>query len=101
MLPKIAKRTQRHSRNTSLIPIHELKKDLISELDELMTSLNNFKMADNRNVDEPVRNTETPSSDGQHDKTGFQVISGPPTLDDMLGNLQEDMHKQVTRSQLS
>lgn len=44
------------------------------ELDELMTSLNNFKMAD-RTVDEPV-------------------ISGPPTLDDMLGNLQEDMHKQ-------
>jgi paxillin len=45
-----------------------------AELDELMTSLNNFKMGD-RNVDEPV-------------------ISGPPTLDDMLGNLQEDMNKQ-------
>jgi len=42
------------------------------ELDELMTSLNNFKMAD-RQVDEPVI---------------------PPNLDTMLGNLKEDMDKQ-------
>ena len=40
-----------------------------------MTSLETFKIGE-RNVDEPV-------------------ISGPPTLDDMLGNLQEDMNKQV------
>ena len=39
-----------------------------AELDDLMTSLNNFKM-DERNVDEPV-------------------IGGAPNLDDMLGNLQ-------------
>ena len=39
-----------------------------AELDDLMTSLNNFKM-DDRNVDEPV-------------------IGGAPNLDDMLGNLQ-------------
>jgi len=45
-----------------------------AELDELMTSLETFKIGE-RNVDEPV-------------------ISGPPTLDDMLGNLQEDMNKQ-------
>ncbi|XP_023340460.1 paxillin [Eurytemora carolleeae] len=46
------------------------------ELDDLMTSLNNFKMAD-RNVDEPV-------------------IS--PNLDTMLGNLQEDMDKQGVKT---
>jgi hypothetical protein len=38
----------------------------LSELDELMTSLNNFKMAE-RQVDEPVI---------------------PPNLDTMLGNLK-------------
>ena len=41
-----------------------------------MTSLNNFKM-DGRNVDEPV-------------------IGGAPNLDMMLGDLQEDMDKQVS-----
>merc|ERR1719187_3095842 len=46
-----------------------------AELDDLMTSLNNFKMDADRNVDEPV-------------------IGGAPNLDDMLGNLQEDMNKQ-------
>jgi len=46
-----------------------------AELDDLMTSLNDFKMESERNVDEPV-------------------ISGAPNLDDMLGNLQEDMDKQ-------
>jgi len=46
-----------------------------AELDDLMTSLNNFKMDADRNVDEPV-------------------IAGAPNLDDMLGNLQEDMDKQ-------
>lgn len=49
-----------------------------AELDDLMTSLNNFKMED-RNVDEPV-------------------ISGAPNLDDMLGNLQEDMDKQGVKT---
>ena len=43
-----------------------------------MTSLNNFKM-DGRNVDEPV-------------------IGGAPNLDMMLGDLQEDMDKQVSVS---
>jgi hypothetical protein len=42
------------------------------ELDELMTSLNNFKMAD-RQVDEPVI---------------------PPNLDTMLGNLQVSFLKK-------
>jgi hypothetical protein len=42
------------------------------ELDELMTSLNNFKMAD-RQVDEPVI---------------------PPNLDTMLGNLQVSFLKE-------
>jgi len=46
------------------------------ELDELMTSLNDFKMAD-RQVDEPVI---------------------PPNLDTMLGNLQEDMDKQGVKT---
>lgn len=49
-----------------------------AELDDLMTSLNNFKMED-RNVDEPV-------------------IGGAPNLDDMLGNLQEDMNKQGVKT---
>ena len=43
-----------------------LLKILFLELDDLMTSLNNFKMVD-RQVDEPVI---------------------PPNLDTMLGNLQ-------------
>jgi len=47
-----------------------------AELDDLMTSLNNFKMAD-RQVDEPVI---------------------PPNLDTMLGNLQEDMDKQGVKT---
>jgi len=46
------------------------------ELDDLMTSLNNFKMVD-RQVDEPVI---------------------PPNLDTMLGNLQEDMDKQGVKT---
>jgi len=46
-----------------------------AELDDLMTSLNNFKMDADRTIDEPV-------------------IGGAPNLDDMLGNLQEDMNKQ-------
>ena len=47
------------------------------ELDHLMMSLNNFKM-DGGNVDEPV-------------------IGGPPSLDMMLGDLQENMNKQGVR----
>merc|ERR1711915_327279 len=50
-----------------------------AELDDLMTSLNNFKMDADRNVDEPV-------------------IAGVPNLDDMLGNLQEDMNKQGVKT---
>jgi len=46
-----------------------------AELDDLMTSLNDFKLDAERNVDEPV-------------------IGGAPNLDMMLGDLQEDMHKQ-------
>jgi len=51
-----------------------------AELDHLMTSLNNFKM-DERNVDEPV-------------------IGGAPSLDMMLGDLQEDMNKQGIKTKL-
>jgi len=46
-----------------------------AELDDLMTSLNDFKLDAERNVDEPV-------------------IGGAPNLDMMLGDLQEDMDKQ-------
>ena len=54
--------------HTTLVPDSTSASTATAELDDLMTSLNNFKM-DDRNVDEPV-------------------IGGAPNLDDMLGNLQ-------------
>ena len=50
-----------------------------AELDDLMTSLNNFKM-DERNVDEPV-------------------IGGAPNLDDMLGRVRKlrEERKQILK----
>ena len=54
--------------HTTMVPDSTSASTATAELDDLMTSLNNFKM-DERNVDEPV-------------------IGGAPNLDDMLGNLQ-------------
>jgi len=69
--------TTRHS-HTTMLPDTTSASTATAELDDLMTSLNNFKM-DERNVDEPV-------------------IGGAPNLDDMLGNLQEDMDKQGVKT---
>merc|ERR1719495_1414554 len=64
--------------HTTMLPDTTSASTATAELDDLMTSLNNFKM-DERNVDEPV-------------------IGGAPNLDDMLGNLQEDMDKQGVKT---
>jgi hypothetical protein len=73
--------SSRHHITTSAAPAHPdsaSASTATAELDDLMTSLNNFKMED-RNVDEPV-------------------IGGAPNLDAMLGNLQEDMTKQGVKT---
>jgi paxillin len=69
--------TSRQS-HTTMVPDSTSASTATAELDDLMTSLNNFKM-DERSVDEPV-------------------IGGAPNLDDMLGNLQEDMNKQGVKT---
>ena len=63
-----------------------------------MTSLNNFKM-DGRNVDEPVSFLRKFKNFSSSDNFSGQVIGGMPSLDAMLGDLQEDMTKQGVKTQ--
>jgi len=76
---KSAERTERYSAGYRAEEGYQVEvgaSDATAELDDLMTSLNNFKMVD-KQVDEPVI---------------------PPNLDTMLGNLQEDMDKQGVKT---
>lgn len=76
---KSTERTERYSagyRADEGYQVEEGASNATAELDDLMTSLNNFKMVD-KQVDEPVI---------------------PPNLDTMLGNLQEDMDKQGVKT---
>jgi len=67
--------TERYERHSAGYQVEQAS-NATAELDELMTSLNNFKMVE-KQVDEPVI---------------------PPNLDTMLGNLQEDMDKQGVKT---
>lgn len=74
--PPIARRSVERERGSYQVLDTSGASNATAELDELMTSLNNFKLAE-RQVDEPVI---------------------PPNLDTMLGNLQEDMDKQGVKT---